>query len=82
MKWLRIWLGIEDLRAASAASVRAVAEYARALEALIEAQSKEIQALKYQRQQREAKNQQAFVPGDWETIQAHYASDEKNYKES
>ena len=82
MKWLRTWLGIEDLRAASAASVRSVAEYAKSLEALIEAQGKEIAALKYQRQQREAKQQQAFIPADWETVQAAYAADEKHYKES
>jgi hypothetical protein len=82
MKWLRIWLGIEDLRATSAASVRSVAEYAKSLEALIEAQGKEIAALKYQRLQREAKQHQAFVPSDWETVQAAYAADEKHYKES
>ena len=81
-KWLRTWLGIEDLRASSAASVRSVAEYAKSLEALIEAQGKEIAALKYQRLQREAKHQQAFVPSDWETVQAAYAADEKHYQES
>ncbi len=82
MKWLREWLGVEELRVASAASVRSVAEYAKSLEALIEAQGKEIAALKYQRQQREAKQQQAFVPSDWETVQAAYAADPTHYKES
>jgi hypothetical protein len=81
-KWLRAWLGTEDLRTASAASTRAVRDYAVSLEKLIEAQGKEIQALKYQRLQREAKAQQAFVPSDWETIQAAYAATPENYKES
>ncbi len=77
-KWLRALIGWKDVGAA----LKAMREHIGRLEDLILAQGKEIDAFKYQRLQREAKHQQAFVPSDWETVQAAYAADEKHYKES
>ena len=77
-KRLRALIGWKDVGAA----LNAMREHIGRLEYLILAQGKEIEALKYQRLQREAKQHQAFVPSDWETVQAAYAADEKHYKES
>ncbi len=77
-KWLRALIGWKDVGAA----LKAMREHIGRLEDLILAQGKEIDAFKYQRLQREAKQHQAFVPSDWETVQAAYAADEKHYKES
>lgn len=43
--------------------------------------SREIQALKYMRSQREAKALNRLV-GDWDQVQAEYAADPENYKEN
>lgn len=77
-KWLRALIGWQD----AGAAILAMRDHCVRLEELILAQGKEIEALKYQRLQREAKQHQAFVPSDWETVQAAYAADEKHYKES
>ena len=74
-KWLRAWLGLDsdgalyDLLRADiyTATVR------------IESLEKEVQALKYQREQRERKR---FSLHDWEQLQAEFASDPQTFKES
>lgn len=74
--WLRRMIGWEDVGKTLAAQ----ANYCKSLEALIEAQGKEIQALKYMRDQRETKAQARQLT-DWEQIQIEYARNPNNFTE-
>ncbi len=76
-KWLRALIGWEDVGAA----LTAQRIYLTSLEALVQAQGKEIEALKYQRTQRETKSQRLSV-ADWERVQAEYAANPENFKEN
>ncbi len=75
--WLRSLIGWEDVGAA----LKSMREYCTSLEALIQAQGREIESLKYMRTQREAKAQARPVT-DWERIQADYAANPENFKEN
>ena len=75
--WLRSLIGWEDVGKALSAQ----ADYCKSLETLIAAQGKEIQALKYMRDQREAKRQHAQI-ADWEQQLAEYAANPENFKET
>lgn len=76
-QWLRALIGWEDIGKA----LTAQAAYCKSLEALIEAQGNEIQALKYMRDQREQKRLKAQVL-DWEQQMAEYAANPDNFKEN
>lgn len=75
--WLRSLIGWEDV----GASLVSMRDYCTSLEKLIEAQGKEIEALKYMRTQREAKAHSRPIT-DWERIQEEYASNPENFKEN
>lgn len=75
--WLRSLIGWEDV----GASLVPMREYCTSLERLIEAQGKEIEALKYMRAVREAKAITRQVT-DWERVQAEYAANPENFKEN
>ncbi len=75
--WLRSMIGWDDVSAA----LNAISDYGKKLELLIEAQGREIEALKYQRMQREAKSK-VHSMNDWERIQAEYAANPENFKEN
>lgn len=75
--WLRSLIGWEEVGAA----LKSMREYCTSLEALIQAQGKEIESLKYQRAQREAKAQARPI-ADWERIQAEFAANPENFKEN
>jgi hypothetical protein len=74
-KWLRALIGWGDVGAA----LTSMGNYTKTLEDLIQAQGKEIQALKFQRAQRETKRNQIT---DWEQQMAEYASNPENFKEN
>lgn len=76
-KLLRALIGWEDVGKA----LTAQAEYCKSLEALIQAQGKEIQALKHMREQREAKRQHSQI-ADWEQQLAEFAANPENFKEN
>lgn len=76
-KWLRSLIGWEDVGKV----LTAQADYCKSLEALIQAQGNEIQALKYMREQREAKRQHSQIV-DWEQQLAEYAANPENFKEN
>jgi hypothetical protein len=73
--WLRKLIGWAEVGAA----LQAQRDYLVSLENLIAAQGKEIQALKFQRAQREQKRSQIT---DWEQQMAEYASNPENFKEN
>lgn len=72
--WLRRWLGIEGDASVSLLRLDA-------LEGKCAGLLHEIEALKYMRQQREAR-QHSRMPMDWERVQADFAANPENYKES
>lgn len=74
-KWLRTWLGMNSPEAI----YNLAAIEIRDLTIRVESLEKEVQALKYQREQRERKR---FSLHDWEQLQAEFASDPQNFKES
>jgi hypothetical protein len=76
-KWLRALIGWEDVGKA----LKAQAGYLKSLEDLIQAQDKEIQAIKYQRDTREQKKQRSQIL-DWEQQVADYAANPENFKEN
>jgi len=75
--WLRALIGWDDVGAA----LKAQRVYLSSLESLVQAQGREIEALKYQRTQREVKSQRMSV-ADWERVQAEYAANPENFKEN
>ncbi len=75
--WLRSLIGWEEVGAA----LKSMREYCTSLEALIQAQGKEIESLKYMKAQREAKAQARPI-ADWERIQAEFAANPENFKEN
>lgn len=75
--WLRSLVGWEEVGAVLLAQRNHIVN----LEQLIQAQGKEIEALKYMRSQREAKAQNRPIM-DWEWVQAEYASNPENFKET
>lgn len=75
-KWLRALIGWEDIGKA----LTAQADYCKSLEALIRAQGKEIQQLKYMRDQRENRKHSQVM--DWEQQMAEYAANPENFKEN
>ena len=75
--WLRSLIGWEEVGAA----LKSMREYCTSLEALIQAQGKEIESLKYMKAQREAKAQARQI-ADWERIQAEFAANPENFKEN
>lgn len=76
-RWLRQLIGWEDVGKALVAQ----REHIVNLENLIQAQGREIEALKYMRVQREAKAQ-TCIPTDWERVQAEFAANSENFKEN
>ena len=74
--WLRRLIGWEDVGKA----LTAQADYCKSLEALIQAQGKEIQALKHLRERRDAKAHNQVM--DWEQQMAEYAANPENFKEN
>jgi len=75
--WLRSLIGWEDVGTA----LKSMRDYCTSLEALIQSQGREIEALKYMRTQREAKAITRQIT-DWERIQAEYAANPENFKEN
>lgn len=72
--WLRRWLGIDGIVSVDNLRIDT-------LEGKIDVLRRELEALKYMRQQREARAQ-VKVPQDWERVQAEYAANPDNYKEN
>lgn len=75
--WLRSLVGWEEVGAVLLAQRNHIVN----LEQLIQAQGKEIEALKYMRSQREAKAQIKQIR-DWEQQVADYAANPENFKEN
>ena len=75
--WLRSLIGWGDV----GSSLVSMREYCTSLETLIQAQGREIEALKYMRTQREAKAITRQIT-DWERVQAEYAANPENFKEN
>ena len=75
--WLRSLIGWEDV----GKSLTAIRDYCTSLETLIQAQGREIEALKYMRVQRDSKAQARQIT-DWERVQAEYAANPENFKEN
>lgn len=76
-RWLRALIGWGDV----GNPLKAQAGYLKSLEDLIQAQSKEIKALRYQREIREQKKQNSQIQ-DWEQQVADYAANPENFKEN
>ena len=75
-KWLRRLIGWDEVSTV----LTAMHQHLVNLEALLEAQGKEIAELKSLRQRREAKVKP--LPSDWEQVQQIYGDDPLNYKEN